>query len=251
MNLDGSTALVTGANRGIGRAIADELAGRGANVLAGVRELDQSHEVDGGPSLTRVRMDLSSPASIQSSVEELRSRRVDILVNNAGVFVGGLFESQEVERIYELLQVNLAGPIHLTRLLLPQMLERGSGKVVINSSIIGHAPFPGATTYAATKSGLEGFAHALRRELEQTDISLLELVTPGVDTDMMDEVKRAYEGHSDASNWDRVEPEEWAKQVADAIENDDDQLNPGGGEWLAKLAPKRLLDAAAKRGFDR
>ena len=251
MNLNGNTALVTGANRGIGRAIAEELAGRGANVLAGVRELDESHDVNGDRDMTAVRMDLSSSDSIQASVEELRSRRVDILVNNAGVFVGGLFETQEVERIYELLQVNLTGPIHLTRLLLPQMLERGFGKVVINSSIIGHAPFPGATTYAASKSGLEGFAHALRRELEKTDISMLELVTPGVDTDMMDEVKRAYDGHSDASNWDRVEPEEWAKQVADAIEKDDDQLNPGGGEWLAKLAPKRLLDAAAKRGFDR
>ena len=251
MNLDGTTVLVTGANRGIGCAIAGELAARGANVLAGVRELDESHDVDGGPSMTAVRMDLSSRDSIQSSVEELRSRRVDILVNNAGVFVGGLFERQDVEQVYELLQVNLTGPIHLTRLLLPQMLERGSGKVVFNSSIIGHAPFPGATTYAATKSGLEGFAHALRRELEETDVSVLELVTPGVDTDMMDEVKRAYEGHSDASNWDRVEPEDWAGQVADAIEKDDDQLNPGGGEWLAKLAPKRLLDAAAKRGFDR
>lgn len=251
MKLDGSTALVTGANRGIGRAIADELAGRGANVLAGVRELDASHEVEDGASVTTVRMDLSSPESIQSSVEELRSRRIDILVNNAGVFVGGLFEGQEVERIYELLQVNLAGPIHLSRLLLPQMLERGSGKIVINSSIIGHAPFPGATTYAASKSGLEGFAQSLRRELEESGISVLELVTPGVDTDMMDEVKRAYEGHSDASNWDRVEPEGWAGQVADAIESDDDQLNPGGPEWLAKLAPKRLLDVAAKRGFER
>ena len=251
MNLNGNTALVTGANRGIGRAIAEELAGRGANVLAGVRELDEGHTFEEGRSVTPVHMDLSSVDSIQSSVEELRSRRVDILVNNAGVFVGGLLESQDPERIYELLQVNLAGPIHLTRLLLPQMLERGSGTIVFNSSIIGHAPFPGATTYAASKSGLDGFAHALRRELAETDISVLELVTPGVDTDMMEEVKRAYDGHADASNWDRVQPEEWAGQVADAIEADDDELNPGGGEWLAKLAPKRLLDAAAKRGFDR
>ena len=251
MDLGGSTALVTGANRGIGRAIADELAGRGANVLAGVRELDESHEVNGGPALTAVRMDLSSAESIRSSVGELRSRRIDILVNNAGVFVGGLLETQDVDRIYELLQANLTGPIHLTRLLLPQMLERGAGKIVINTSIIGHAPFPGAATYAASKSGLEGFAQSLRRELEETDLSVLELVTPGVDTEMMAEVKRAYEGHSDASGWDHVQPEEWAAQVADAIENDDDQLNPGGGEWLAKLAPKRLLDAAAKRGFER
>ncbi len=251
MKLDGSTALVTGANRGIGRAVAEELAGRGTNVLAGVRELDESHDVDGGPSMTTVRMDLSTRDSIQSSVEQLRSRRVDILVNNAGIFVGGLLETQDVDRIYELLQSNLAGPIHLTRLLLPQMLERGSGKIVINSSISGHAPLPAATTYAASKAGIVGFAHSLRRELEETDVSVLELVTPGVDTDMMDEVKRTYEGHLDASKLDGVEPEEWARQVADAIEKDDDQLNPGGGEWLAKLAPKRLLDAAAKRGFDR
>ncbi len=251
MNLNGNTALVTGANRGIGRAIANELADRGANVLAGVRELDESHELNSGRYLTPVHMDLSTVDSIQSSVVELRSRRVDILVNNAGVFVGGLLESQDVERIYELLQVNLAAPIHLTRLLLPQMLERGSGKIVFNSSIIGHAPFPGATSYAASKSGLDGFAEALRRELEETEISVLELVTPGVDTDMMDEVKRAYDGHSDASGWDHVQPEEWARQVADAIEADDDQLNPGGGDRLAKLVPKRLLDAAAKRGFDR
>ena len=251
MDLDGTTVLVTGANRGIGRAIAEELSRRGANVLAGVRELDSQHALDGGANLTTVRMDLSGPDAIQASVEELRSRRVDVVVNNAGVFVGGLLESQEVDRIYELLQSNLAGPIHLTRLLLPQMLEGGKGKIVINSSIIGHAPFPGATTYAASKAGLAGFAQSLRRELEETEVGVLELVTPGVDTDMMDEVKRAYEGHSDASNWDRVEPEEWAEHVADAIENDDDELKPGGGERLAKLAPKRLIDAAAKRGFER
>ncbi len=252
MKLDGSTALVTGSNRGIGRAIVEELAGRGANVLAGVRELDADHAVGGVESITPVRIDLSSAESIQSSVEELRSRRVDILVNNAGIFTGGLLEQQEVDKgVYELLQVNLAGPIHLTKLLLPQMLERGTGKIVINSSITGHAPFPGATTYAASKAGLVAFAQSLRRELEDTGLSVLELVTPGVDTDMMDEVKRIYEGHADTSNWDEVDPHDWAEKVAKAIESDDDQLNPGGGERLAKLVPKRLLDAAAKRGFER
>ena len=251
MRIEGSTVLVTGANRGIGHAIAQELAGRGASVLAGVRELDAAHSVGGGPAIQAVRVDLSSPDSIRSCVEELSGHPVDVLVNNAGVFVGGLFDAQDVDRIYELLQVNLAGPIHLTRLILPQMLARRRGKIVINSSIVGHAPFPGATTYAASKAGLVGFSQSLRRELEQTEVSLLELVTPGVDTDMMDEVKQAYDGHSDASGWDRVDPEDWAGKVADAIESDDDQLKPGGAERLAKLAPKRLLDLAAARGFER
>jgi uncharacterized protein len=250
MELQGTTILVTGSNRGIGRDIADELSGRGADVLAGVRELDGAHELMGSAS-RRVRMDLSTPDSIESSVAELGDQRIDVLVNNAGVFTGGLLETQDVRSILELLQVNLAGAIHLTRLILPQMLDRDAGMLVVNTSIIGHAPFPGASTYAASKSGLVGFTQSLRRELEDTGVSVLELVTPGVDTDMMDEVQRVYEGHSDASSWDHVDPEDWAKQVADAIENDDEQLNPGGGEWLAKLAPKRLLDAAAKRGFDR
>jgi len=122
---------------------------------------------------------------------------------------------------------------------------------VINTSIIGHAPFPGATTYAASKTGLVGFTQSLRRELAETGVSVLELVTPGVDTEMMDDVQRTFEGHSETSGWGHVDPEDWAMKVAEAIEADDDQLNPGGGEWLAKLAPKRLVDAAAKRGFDR
>jgi short-subunit dehydrogenase len=250
MEIHGRTILVTGSNRGIGRAIADELTRRGGHVLAGVRELDAGHELNGSPS-RRVRVDLSTPESVDASVAALGDQRIDILVNNAGVFTGGLLETQSVPSILELLQVNLVGAIHLTRLILPQMLERDSGKLVVNTSIIGHAPFPGATTYAASKSGLVGFTQSLRRELEQTGVGVLELVTPGVDTEMMDEVQRVYEGHSDASKWDHVDPEDWAKKVADAIESDEDQLNPGGGEWLAKLAPKRLLDAAAKRGFER
>lgn len=251
MNLETSTVLVTGSNRGIGRAIVEELADRGADVLAGVREMDASHRPSPHPAVTPVRVDLSTPETIESSVGELDDRPIDILVNNAGVFTGGLLEVQATDKVYELLQVNLAAPIHLTKLILPRMLERGSGKVVINTSIIGHAPFPGATTYAASKTGLVGFTQSLRRELEETELSVLELVTPGVDTDMMDEVQRTFEGHSDTSGWDHVDPEDWAKKVAEAIAADDDQLNPGGGEWLARLAPKRLLDAAAKRGFDR
>ena len=250
MDLRGSTILVTGANRGIGRAIAAELAARGADVLAGVRELDAEHEA-GGTGARRVRLDLSAPETIESSFAELSGEPIDVLVSNAGVFTGGLLETQEMRSVLELLQVNLAAPIHLIRLLLPQMLERGSGKLVVNTSIIGHAPFPGATTYAASKAGLAGFTASLRRELEETEVSVLELVTPGVDTDMMDEVQRVFEGHSDTSNWDHVDPEDWARKVADAIEADDEELKPGGGEWLAKLAPKRLLDAAARRGFDR
>ncbi len=251
MDIEGRTALVTGANRGIGCAIAGALASEGASVLAGVRSLDEAHQVPESGSLRRVPVDLSSRESIESSVGDLGAVDIDILVNNAGVFEGGLLESQEVGRIYELLQSSLTGPIHLTRLLLPGMLSRRRGKLVNNASIIGHAPLPGATVYAAAKTGLHGFTESLRRELDETEVSVLELITPGIDTDMMDQVQAQLSEHADTDGWDHVDPEDWARQVVDAIRSDKDELNPGGAERLAKLLPKALLDFGSRRAFHR
>ncbi len=251
MEIQGTTALVTGANRGIGRAIAGALAAEGVAVLAGVRALDRDHDVSGIANVRPVRVDLSSRESIESSVSGLGDTCVDILVNNAGVFEGGLLESQHVDRIYELLQSSLTGPIHLTRLLLPGMLERRRGKIVNNASIVGQAPFAGATVYAAAKTGLHGFTESLRRELEGTDLSVLELITPGVDTDMMQQVQEQLDRHVDTEGWDHVDPEDWAEQVVGAIRSDKDELNPGGAERLAKLLPKALLDLGSRRAFHR
>jgi short-subunit dehydrogenase len=126
--------------------------------------------------------------------------------------------------------------------------------VVNNVSIAGYAVFPGSTVYGATKAGLAGFSDALRREVADTDATVLHLVTPGVDTDMMEEVESDYDGHVDAGGWGHVEPAEWAEKVADAIEDDRDELGPGGPERFAKLAsrgPAKVLDVVARRVFSR
>lgn len=253
MEIEGSTALVTGANRGIGRAIAEALAQGGATVLAGARSHAAAAEVDERPALRAVAVDLSSPDNVEASVRNLGpgGEAIDILVNNAGVFEGGLLEEQDPSTLLRLLQANLAGPIHLTRLLLPAMLRRGSGKVVNNTSIVAHVPFPGATAYAASKSGLAGFTESLRRELEETGVGVLELITPGVDTDMMDQVQRELDEHADTSGWDHVQPEEWAEKVVEAIRKDEEQLRPGGREGVALRLPKPLMDLAARRAFAR
>jgi short-subunit dehydrogenase len=251
MQINGSTALVTGANRGIGRAIAQALAASDAHVLAGVRSLDGDHDVPAGPNVRAVAVELSSRETIQSSVEALGDVTIEILVNNAGEFEGGLLENHPIDRIYDVLQSSLVGPIHLTRLLLPRMLDHGRGKIVNNGSIIGHVPFPGATVYAAAKTGLHGFTESLRRELEQTDLSVLELITPGVDTDMMQQVQEQLDEHTNTSGWGHVEPDEWAQQVIDAIESDKDELNPGGVERLAKLLPPALMNLTTRWAFDR
>jgi short-subunit dehydrogenase len=256
VNLSGETCLVTGGGRGLGRHVVSELAQREVRVLVGVRDPSgwEPIERDNALDVKPVRMDLSSRESIDRCLEELGEdlRRIAVLVNNAGQFTGGQLEEQDTGDVYDVVQVNLAAPIHLTQRVLPHMLTRGRGKIVNNASIVARAPFPGATAYAATKAGLHGFSESLRRELEESELSVLELVTPGLDTDMMDEVQADYEEHvSDTSGWDHVDPEDWAKKVLEAIESDDDVLNPGGAEGIARLAPKRLVDAAAGRVFSR
>jgi short-subunit dehydrogenase len=256
MDFNGLTALVTGSNRGIGRAIAEELARRPLDtLLCGVRSEGGEPPASppgGAGSVRNVEVDLSTPESIERSAAALP--HVDLLVNNAGVMTGGLLEQQDTAAIYEMFQVNLVGLVHLTKLLLPGMLERRRGTIVNNASISGYAWFPAATTYAAAKTGVVAFSEALRRELRGTGVNVLHLVTPGVDTDMLDETREVYGGHMDADAWSDESPSEWAAKVVRAVERDDHVLGPGGRLALAKLAsrgPAGLLDALSSRMFTR
>jgi short-subunit dehydrogenase len=199
-----------------------------------------------------VPLDLSTRESIDAAAADLAG--VDLLVNNAGQFVGGLLEEQDTEAVYSMLQVNLVAVIHLTQRLLPGMIARRRGLVVNNASIVAYAHMPAVTTYAASKAGVVAFSEALRRELRETGVEVMHVVTPGVKTDMLDETDEQYGRYADTSTWDRVEPREWAEKIVGAIESGDHILGPGGKTALAKLAsrgPAAVLDAAAARTFSR
>ena len=244
------TALVTGANRGIGRAIAAELAKEPLGLLlAGTRRPDEMAPLYGARP---VEVDLSSREAIEHTVRDLPP--IDLLVNNAGRLTGGLLEDQELDDVYAMFQVNLVGLIHLTRAVLPGMIERGRGKIVNNASISGYAYFPATTTYAAAKAGVVAFSEALRRELKGTGVSVTHLVTPGVDTDMGDATLEEWGRYMDTSAWDMQPAGEWAAKVVKAIRDDDAIVGPGGRLALAKLAsrgPRLLLDALSARIFER
>ena len=208
MELIGRTALVTGANRGIGRAVVEALAERPLElVLAGVRDPGAFAPVRGTAAPVRpVRLDLSSQSSITECVAALGDELagLDLLVNNAGQMTGGLLEEQDMDDVYAMFQVNLVAVAHLTHLVLPHMLARGEGKIVNNASISGYAYFPAATTYAASKAGVVALSESLRRELKGTGVDVLHLVTPGVDTDMLDATEAVYGRHIDTSSWEKV-----------------------------------------------
>ena len=253
MKLSECTCLVTGASRGIGRALAEELSERGARVLAATR--DGAH-APAGPAIEPVALDLSTRETIDSGLDQLgsRLREVDVLVNNAGSFTAGQLETQELGEIYELLQVNLTGLIHVTSRVLPLMLERDSGKIVNHSSFVAYVHFPGLSTYAASKAGVTAFTECLRRELEDTGVNTLEIVTGGVDTEMLQGAAEDLDEHTDPSGWQWMEPDDWAAQIADAIEQDKQTLQPPGkariGKTMASL-PAFVLDTLSERGFER
>jgi len=243
-------------SRGIGRAIAAELAARPLGLLlCGVRSGASDPPVappGGAREVRNVELDLSTRESIDTAARALPP--VDVLVNNAGLMTGGLLEEQDTDELYAMFQANLVGLVHLTKLVLPGMLERGRGTIVNNASISGYAWFPAATTYAAAKTGVVAFSESLRRELAGTGVNVIHLVTPGVDTDMLGATRELYGRHMDTAAWGDTSPEDWAAKVVRAVERDDHVVGPGGRLALAKLAsrgPAALLDTVSRRIFSR
>jgi short-subunit dehydrogenase len=250
MKLNGTTVLVTGANRGIGRAIAERLSQEPvAEVLFGARDPATVERLARGRA---VAVDLSTRESIEASVAGLPA--VDVLVNNAGLMTGGLLEEQPLDDVYAMFQVNLVAVAHLTARLLPGMLERGRGLIVNNASISGYAAFPAASTYAAAKAGVVALSESLRRELKPAGIDVMHLVTPGVETDMLDATRAAYGAHMQTADWPSVPADAWADKIVEAMKRGDHVVGPGGRLALAKLAsrgPAFLLDAISGRMFTR
>jgi short-subunit dehydrogenase len=260
MELEGRTILITGANRGIGRAIAERLATEPVRLLVGVRDLGSYEPIvapsDGATEIRPVRMDLGSRESIDECLDSLGPEvdQIDVLINNAGEFTAGQIEQQDLGLVYAMVQANLLGPIHLTHRILPGMLKRGAGKIVNQGSIVGYMFFPGVSTYSATKAGVIGFTECLARELHDTDVSVLELITGGVDTDMLAVARDELSEHMDTSSFIQYSPEEWAEKVVGAIRSDDAVVGPGGKAALGKLAtrgPRWLLNTVASRTFER
>ena len=251
MDLRDTTCLVTGASRGIGRAIAAELATRPvARVIAGVRDPAGFEPIPG--RVEPVELDLAGRRSIDAGWARVGA--VDVLVNNAGQFVGGKLELQDPQAIEQMVEVNLTAAMQLTRLALPGMLARRRGLIVNNASISAYVHLPGSTTYAATKAGIVAFSEALRRELRGTGVEVLHLVTPGIETGMLEATRDAYGGLARAELRSQFTPEQWAARVVRSIEQGDSILGPGGILALGKLAsrgPARFVDLIAARFFRR
>jgi len=178
MRVQGAVVLVTGASSGIGRAAALAFSRGGALVKAtGRDESALKGLAEEAPGVEWIAADLAEPGEPERVAAW--AGEVDVLVNNAGVGYEGSFDQMPPERVDELIGVNLAAPIRLTRALLPGMRVRGRGRVVNVGSIAAHVPVRGETAYTATKWGLAGFTESLRSELAGTGVGVT-FVSPGV-----------------------------------------------------------------------
>lgn len=199
MGLSGKVALVTGASRGIGRAVAERMAAEGAHVVLNfasredaAREVLAGIERAGGAGSLE-RFDVGDAGQVDAAVRKILEERgrIDILVNNAGITRDNLLMRLTEADFDEVVRINLKGTFLVTKAVSRQMVRQKGGRIVIVSSVVGEMGNAGQSIYSATKAGLIGFAKSLARELASREITV-NAITPGfITTDMTEGLTEA------------------------------------------------------------
>jgi len=189
-NLSGRVALVTGASRGIGRAVATRLAAAGAHVVAAARGENAKGTADAireaGGSAESIGLDVTDAAGVDAAVAGIMAGkgRIDILVNNAGITRDTLMLRMKRDDWDAVLQTNLTAAFTSVQAVLKPMIKQRSGRIINITSVVGQSGNAGQANYAASKAGLIGFTKAVALEVASRNITV-NAVAPGlIDTDM-------------------------------------------------------------------
>jgi short-subunit dehydrogenase len=241
---------VTGASSGIGAALAQSLCQRGAAVILSARRADALETVRsacaGGARTLIVPLDVADRASIAAAVERVLEHfgQIDVLINNAGISQRGPALEMPLEIDRRIMDVNFFGPVALTKAVLPSMLARRCGHIVVVSSLLGKFGIAHRSAYAASKHALHGFFDSLRAEVHdagvavtlvcpgavQTSASLNALTGDGTPYGVMDEYLQR-----------GLTPAQCAAQIVTAIERKKREIYPARKErfalWLSRYAP--------------
>ncbi len=177
MDISASTALVTGANRGFGKALAAELISRGARVYAGARPASVSL-----PGAIPIALDITDPASVAAAAEAAAD--VTLLVNNAGIGTGASLLDGDLEKLRLEMDTHFFGTLAVTRAFAPKIAANGGGSILNVLSALSWVSFPGAGGYCAAKSAEWSLTNALRQELAPQGIRVSGLHVGYMDTDL-------------------------------------------------------------------
>ena len=191
----GSTAplaLVTGASSGIGLALARQFVANGFDVVVAAEdaELDEAAAelLGGGQEVVPVRVDLSTPEGVTELylAATQGGRPVEAVALNAGIGVGGAFHETDLEDDLRLVDLNVRSTVHLAKLVVRDMVARGSGKVLVTASIAAKAPGPYHATYAASKAFVHSFAEGIRVELQDHGVTVTSLLPGPTETEFFE-----------------------------------------------------------------
>lgn len=202
-------ALITGCSSGIGLLTAVELASRGYRVVATMRDLSRRGRLDKAAAKANVaknievrQFDITELDSMSFSIAEILGDhgRIDVLVNNAGFPMAGFAEDVQLSELREQFETNFFGHVAVTKAVLPSMRAKGSGHIIMISSVAGRTGQPSLSSYAASKFALEGWTESLRMEMFNLGIRVV-LIEPGAyDTDIWERnarlAKRSIDGSS-------------------------------------------------------
>ena len=259
MDFTGKTAWITGASSGIGRALAASLSGEGMHViLSGRREEALREAAEGCPGDTLVLpFEATDYEALPGIVERALGWKgaLDMLVNNAGISQRSLGIDTDFDVYRQLMEVDFFAPLRLTQLVLPHMLERGSGTLVQVSSLAGKIGVPMRTGYCAAKHALMGYSDALRAENSRHGLKVL-TVTPGfvqtkIAANALDGSGGRYGPNDDPVNHG-ITAGEAAEQIVLALKEDKREIVVGTAQEranavMARLLPGVTMDRMAKR----
>ncbi|RZL42092.1 MAG: SDR family oxidoreductase, partial [Pedobacter sp.] len=243
---------ITGASSGIGKALAEELAKRGANVVLGARqyvtlcEITAELEQKYGVKALAVQADVSKEEDCEMLIKQTLTTfgKIDVLINNAGLSMRALFKDLDLSVLKNLMDVNFWGTVYCTKYALPEILKT-KGSVVGVSSIAGYRGLPGRTGYSSSKFAMNGFMEALRTELLKTGVHVM-VACPGFTTSNIRVAALAKDGnvHGETSMEEgkMMSAEEVAEIISNGILSRKRTLiMTGQGKlavWMNKLFPK-------------
>ncbi len=211
----GTVVAITGAARGIGKATAKALIGKGAKVSIGDVDVDVAQQTaeELGAGTIALPLDVTDRASVDDFVAQTEERLgpIDVFINNAGIMPTTWFLEEDEASIHRQFSINVMGPINGMRSVIPRMLERGGGHVINVASSAGKFPVPGIATYCGTKHAVVGITGAMRGELKDTPVDVSVVMPVIVRTELTD-------GVPDTRGVKPLQPEDVAGSIVEAIE---------------------------------
>jgi len=238
-----SRVLITGSSRGIGRATALELARRGHRVVATARKPRALEDL---PVEGRLQLDVTDARSIEQAIET--AGPIDVLISNAGAIIVAPVETTPVEEFERLLRENTVGALRVAQAVLPAMRQRGSGRLLFVSSVLGRTTLPTRGAYAATKWALEALVETLALEVSRFGVEVALLEPGAVSSGALDDPLRYFgdngiyaplEAALAGADRRAISVEETAAAIADAVEADDVPLRIPVGEPARRLLAAR------------